>query len=154
MSARPEASASESVAAARSSARRRAFSAFSFPKEARLARRAQFEALYASGAKRAGRYVVVYGAGAPEGVSGHRLGVTAAKRTFHDAHERNRAKRLMRECFRLLRPSIPPPVRDFVFVARRPILGAGLAQVRADVARSLRLGPQAAVPGATTEAAR
>lgn len=111
---------------------------FRLPKADRLVRRSQFEALYSAPGKRAGRYLVVFSAPAPAGVLRHRLGTTAAKRTFHDSCERNRAKRLLRESFRLLRPEIPGPPRDFVLVARRPILSAREPQVRADFSSILR----------------
>ena len=97
-----------------------------------------FEQLYAGRAKRAGRYLVAYWDAAPAGAAGHRLGATAAKRTFHDAHERNRAKRLLRESFRLLRPSFGGGPWDLVLVARRSILRAKEPQVRAELAAHCR----------------
>ena len=109
-----------------------------FGRSSRIAARTRFEAIYAAGAKRAGRLLVAYWAPAPADAAGHRLGATAAKRTFHDAHERNRAKRLLRESFRLLRPDFAGGPWDLVLVARRPILRAKEPQVRAELAAHCR----------------
>ncbi len=109
-----------------------------FGRDSRILSRARFEELYALPDKRAGRFVVFRLAPAPAGVAVHRLGATAAKRTFHDAHERNRAKRLLRESFRLLRPDFRGGPWDLVLVARRPILRAKEPEVRADVAALCR----------------
>jgi ribonuclease P protein component len=58
---------------------------------------------------------------APSGSETARVGVVASRRTFHRAHERNRAKRLLREAFRLQALGFVPGV-DMVLVARRRIL--------------------------------
>ena len=110
--------------------------AFLFPRSARIASRRRFEELYASDTKRVGRYFVAFRA--PSETACHRLGVTAAKRTFRDAWQRNRAKRLLREAFRRLRPSFQGGPWDLVLVARRPILGAKEPEVRADLAKVCR----------------
>lgn len=108
--------------------------AFSFPKSSRIVSRRDFEALYGSAPKAAGKFVVVWAA--PGKTGGSRLGVAAAKRTFHDSHERNRAKRLVRESFRLLRPEFSGGPWDVAVAARRRILSAKEPQVRADVRRA------------------
>jgi ribonuclease P protein component len=50
-----------------------------------------------------------------------RLGVVASKRTFRRAVDRNRAKRLLREAFRLNRSRVEGK-GDLVIIARRRIL--------------------------------
>ena len=91
MAEKPAGTASASAVGAETPRRR----AFLFPRSARIASRRRFEALYASDTKRVGRYLVAWHA--PSETASHRLGVTAAKRTFHDAWQRNRAKRRILE---------------------------------------------------------
>ena len=132
MAATPAGTASASAVGAETPRRR----AFLFPRSARIASRRRFEALYATDTKIVGRYLVAWHA--PSETDSHRLGVTAAKRTFRDAHQRNRAKRLMREAFRHLRPSFAGGPRDLVLVAKRRILEAKEPEVRADLAKICR----------------
>ncbi|MBM4143341.1 MAG: ribonuclease P protein component [Lentisphaerae bacterium] len=83
------------------------------------------------GRRLAGRYAVIWSApgGAPGGA---RLGVVAAKRVFRRAVDRNRAKRLLREAFRLNRNALRRDV-DVVLLARAAILEAGRAAVERDL---------------------
>jgi len=61
-----------------------------------------------------------------------RLGVAAGKRTFRKAVERSRAKRLLREAYRLNRCRLRG-CSDVVLVARRPILEASSQEVEDDL---------------------
>jgi ribonuclease P protein component len=63
-----------------------------------------------------------------------RMGVIATKRTFKNAVDRNRAKRLIRESFRLLQDKFSKEPWDMVILARRRIL----SMKQQDVQREMR----------------
>ena len=68
-------------------------------------------------------------------------GVVASKRGFHDAVDRNRAKRLMREGFRLLVKSGEAPANtEWVLVARASMRGKTCADVMGDLRWIFRQG--------------
>jgi len=97
----------------------------------RIRRRAEFERIYASGAKIHGRYMTIFvminGAAVP------RLGI-AATRKLGSAVDRNRAKRRARELFRR-RKHIGG--LDIVIVPRREMLDAPFATLEAEYAALL-----------------
>ena len=69
--------------------------------------------------------------------AGPKVGVVVSKRTFHDAVDRNRAKRLLREAFRRSQFGLPVDL-ETVLVARSGIAGKRCADVRADWAALFR----------------
>jgi len=77
----------------------------------------------------------------PAGCDINRLGITATKKVFGKANDRNRAKRLLRESFRLSRAELDAIATkyDWVLNARRSILHGKLekplAEFRAIAAR-------------------
>lgn len=112
---------------------------FVLPKEARLLKRAEFLRVYEQGRRIEGRFMTVFIL--PSKTGCHRVGITATKKAIGKAHDRNRAKRLLRECFRLSSAeltAVKDPL-DWVLNARRGIvyskLDKPLAEFRSIVAR-------------------
>jgi ribonuclease P protein component len=112
---------------------------FALPKEQRLLKRADFLRVYEQGKRIEGRFMTVFIL--PVERPFHRVGVTATKKAIGKAHDRNRAKRLLRESFRLSRAELDAVATkyDWVLNARRSLLNVKLqepmAEFRAVVAK-------------------
>ena len=104
----------------------------SLPKEARLLKRADFLRVYENGKRFEGRFMTVFILHAS--TERHRVGITATKKANGKAHDRNRAKRLLRESFRLSRAELDVITAkyDWVLNARRSILRGKLEQPLAE----------------------
>jgi ribonuclease P protein component len=105
---------------------------FAFPKEARLLKRAEFLRVYEQGVRIEGRFMTVFIL--PNGRGIHRAGITATKKAIGKAHDRNRAKRLLREAFRLSRLELNSVETkyDWVLNARRGVLRVKLEKPLAE----------------------
>lgn len=65
--------------------------------------------------------------------AGRQVGVVVSKKSFHDAVDRNRAKRILRAAFRLTAPDLPADA-DWILIGRASLAGKRTA----DVADELR----------------
>ena len=116
---------------------------FRLPKEARLRTRAEFLKVYESGSRYEGRFMTVFIL--PTRNRAHRLGITASKKAIGKAHDRNRAKRLLRESFRLSRTELDAILvkYDWVLNARRSLLKVKLEKPLLEfrqIAEKVKLG--------------
>ena len=105
---------------------------FGLPKESRLLKRADFLRVYEHGKRFEGRFMTVFIL--PATTERHRVGITATKKAIGKAHDRNRAKRLLRETFRLSRVELDAinAKYDWVLNARRSILRVKLEKPLAE----------------------
>ncbi len=105
---------------------------FRFPRTDRLLKRADFLRVYELGTRFEGRFMTVFIL--PAQVDKHRVGITATKKGIGKAHERNRAKRLLRESFRLSRAELSDIATkyDWVLNARRSVLNVRLEKPLAE----------------------
>lgn len=79
-----------------------------------------------------GQTVVIWVARLPD--ADRRVGVIVSKRNFRRAVDRNRAKRLMREAFRLSRQHLEPQV-NLILIARTGMAGKRCQDVMRDFER-------------------
>lgn len=99
-----------------------------FPKSARLRNSAEFRRVYASGRRYDGRYMTAFVL--TNSSDSQRLGITASRKMDTRAVLRNRAKRLLREAFRLSGAELGDLGKsyDWVLNARRSLLEVQLAE--------------------------
>jgi ribonuclease P protein component len=105
-----------------------------FPSRYRLRKRREFLSLQRDGRRQAAPHFIVI-TRATLGPS--RLGVTTSRKVGNSP-ARNRVRRLVRECFRRLRPSLEPP-RDVLVIARAGAPTIAYADVVHELSRALRL---------------
>lgn len=91
------------------------------PKENRLRKPKEFRLVYAEGKRFDGKYMSAF---IIPNQSRHRIGITASKKAIGNAVQRNRAKRLLRETFRLNKQELNElnGKYDWVLNARRNLL--------------------------------
>jgi ribonuclease P protein component len=77
-----------------------------FPRTARLSRPSEFKKVFATGKKQSDACFTLLSM--PNAHGGARLGLVLPKRHEPRAVDRNRLKRVVRECFRQSRRSLPP----------------------------------------------
>jgi ribonuclease P protein component len=103
------------------------------PKSERLQRGYQFRHAYENGRKFVGRLLVLYAVDEPA-IAGRAVGVVTSRK-IGDAVARNRARRLLREAYRLNKQKLKTNLQ-IVMIARSTINGKRLQDVEADVVRS------------------
>ncbi len=101
-----------------------------FPRNARLRRNADFQRVYREGSRERGRLITLVAA--PNGTDESRLGVSVGRRFAKRAVDRNRAKRLMREAFRIERPTLPRGW-DLVLIPANPQVQLTLEALRREL---------------------
>lgn len=96
---------------------------------------AEFRTVYGEGRRFEGRLMTVFVL--PTRLEQHRLGITASRKMSRLAVKRNRAKRLLREAFRLTGSELGALNNryDWVFNARRRIIEEKADSVVADLRR-------------------
>ena len=99
---------------------------FRLPKSARVLKRRDFLRVYAEGKRFEGRLMTAFIL--PLNSPQQRVGITATKKAIGKAHKRNRAKRLLRETFRLSKIELGEldTKYDWVLNARRGLLNVKL----------------------------
>lgn len=93
-----------------------------YPKTHRLRKPAEFQRVYKNGKRFDARFVTAFVLS--NDLQRHRLGITASRKAVGNAVQRNRAKRLLREAFRLSKAELSQleAKYDFVLNARRNLL--------------------------------
>jgi ribonuclease P protein component len=108
---------------------------FSLPKANRLRKPSEFKRVYNQGKRFDGRLMTVFLL--PSETEFQRLGITASKKGIGNAVQRNRAKRLLRETFRLSKTELQQLQGnyDWVLNARRGLLKVKLEKPLQDFRR-------------------
>ena len=105
---------------------------FSLPKAEHLRKPWEFQLVYKNGKRLDGRFMSAFIL--PNNLPVQRLGITASRKAVGNAVERNRAKRLLREAFRLSKIELSGLLirYDFVINARRNLLTVKMQEPLAD----------------------
>ena len=93
---------------------------------------AKYKRVFDRGRSVKGRLLVAWRFSSPD--ADQQAGVVVSKKSFHEAVDRNRAKRLMREAFRLLvKEGAMPERTEWVFIGRAALAGKQVMEVMEDM---------------------
>jgi len=93
---------------------------------------ARYKRIFDRGRSIKGRLLVAWHLESPD--ADRMAGVVVSKKCFHDAVDRNRAKRLMREAYRLLvKEGAMPEKVEWIFIARSAIITRCCADVEEEM---------------------
>jgi ribonuclease P protein component len=107
--------------------------ASAFLKDFRLRKSSEFQKVYTKGAKKTSRSFVVFAL--ENGLNRSRFGLTTPRK-LGKAHDRNRAKRRIREILRTSRTTIPVGF-DFVVNPRRSVVDRQFQELRTELVELL-----------------
>lgn len=103
---------------------------YSFSKDEHLLKGHEFRFMRENGKGIRGKFLVMSVAKAPD--SKRRIGIIASKKLHNRAYKRNRAKRLIRESFRLLKSDCQDGTW-YIFIARKFILQKDMPAVKKEM---------------------